>query len=291
MNARIEPSMYRTLTTMKLNHQMTKHALSAGCTLLLYAVASAQAQSLQNYTNFDNFDGATEISEARWLGMERHRMIENGALRTIQRDLGGQTGNSGVFSNSFGTTLTTSAAVTQLKGVITVNAFEVSHCGASAEIGLVQARLAAGFFNSGPGVPSASNRTNDVGAVIRLRRDSNSADPANMLRVQGTVFQCTTADCNYGTVSLGDVDLGTALIGDAVNLRMDWDQPNKRFNFYRDSDPVKRVTYAVSDSLAPGLGAKSIGTRTTVANCMAGRMTGFMDAKFDNIYVNPSALP
>lgn len=290
MSARNAPSMHRTPINMKLSLQSTMKALSAGCALLLSG-AAAQAQALQNYTNFDNFDGATEISEARWLGMERHRMIEGGMLRMIQRDLGSQTGNSGVFSNSFGTTLMTSLAVTQMKGVITVNAFEASHCAASGEVGFVQARLAGAFFNAGPGVPSASNRVNDVGAVIRLRRDSNSADPANVLRVQGTVFQCTTADCNYGTISLGDVDLGTALIGAPVTLRMEWDQPNKRFNFYRDADPVKRVTYSVSDSLAPGQGSKSIGTRTTIANCMAGRTTGFMDAKFDNIYVNASAAP
>lgn len=275
---------------MNLVSHSTFKALSRGCALLLFASA-AQAQALQKYTEFDNFDGATEIDAARWLGMERHRMIEGGALRVIQRDLGSQTGNSGVFSSSLNTSMTNPSLVTQMKGVITVNAFEITHCAGNAEAGTVQARLVGEFFNAGPGVPPAGNRFNDVGATIRLRRDSNSADAANVLRVQGTVYQCTTSDCNYGSISLGDVDLGTALIGEAVTLRMEWDQPNKRVNFYRGTDPVKRVTYAVSDSLAPGVAFRYISTRTTVANCMAGRTTGFMDAKFDNISVNASAAP
>lgn len=275
---------------MKPTLPSTLKALSCGGALLLLASA-AQAQALQNYTNFDNFDSAAEISEARWLGMERHRMIEGGALRMIQRDLGSQTGNSGIFSNSWSSSLRNPHLITQIKGVITANAFDITHCADNPDLGLLQARFNIAFFNTGPGVPPPGNRINDVGATIRLRREANSMDPANMLRVQGTVYQCTTSDCNYGAFSLGDVDLGTALIGEAVTLRMEWDPPNKRFNFYRGTDPVKRVNYAVSDALAPGGPFAVIGTRTTVASCMDGRKSGFMDAKFDSISVNASAAP
>lgn len=290
MSAPTAPSMHRTPTIMKIELRSTNRAL-AGAGALLLALAAPQAQALESYTNFDNFDGSTAIGETRWLGMERHRMIEGGALRMIQRDLGSQTANSGVFSSSWNTNLTNPSIVTQMKGVITVNAFDITSCAASAEVGQLQARMIGEFFNAGPGVPAEGNRINDVGAVVRLVRSSNSADAANVLRVQGTVYQCTTSDCNYGSVSLGDVDLGTALIGEAVTLRMEWDKPNKRFNFYRGTDPVKRMPYGVSDALAPGSTYRIVGTRTTLANCMAGRTSGFMDATFDNIYVNTSAAP
>lgn len=258
---------------------------------LLALGATWGARAAEAYTNWDNFDGATQINEKRWLGMERHRMIEAGVLRMIQRDFGSQTNNTDVFSNSWSTSVANPAAVTQMQGSVTVNAFELSHCAANANAGILQARLNGQFFNAGPAVPAPGDRINDVGAVIRLRRDSNSADAANVLRVQGTVYQCTTSDCNYGAVSLGDVDLGTALVGETVVLKMEWDKPNKRFNFYRGSDPVQRVTYAVSDTLAPGVRFAVIGTRTTLAHCMAGRTEGFMDAKFDNISLNASAVP
>lgn len=258
---------------------------------LLALGATWGARAAEAYTNWDNFDGATQINEKRWLGTERHRLIEAGVLRMIQRDLGSQTNNTDVFSNSWSTSVANPAAVTQMQGSVTVNAFELSHCAANANAGILQARLNGQFFNAGPAVPAPGDRINDVGAVIRLRRDSNSADAANVLRVQGTVYQCTTSDCNYGAVSLGDVDLGTALVGETVVLKMEWDKPNKRFNFYRGSDPVQRVTYAVSDTLAPGVRFAVVGTRTTLAHCMAGRTEGFMDAKFDNISLNASAVP
>jgi hypothetical protein len=258
---------------------------------LLTLAAACGAQAAAAYTDWDNFDGATQINEKLWLNADRHRMIEGGALRMIQRDLGSQTNNTDVFNNSWSASLTNPGPVTQMKGSITVNAFEISHCAANPNAGVLQARLNGSFFNAGPGVPAPGNRVNDVGAVIRLRRDSNSADASNLLRVQGTVFQCTTSDCNYGTIGLGDVDLGTAVVGETVVLKMEWDKPNKRFNFFVGNNPVQRVTYAVSDALAPASEYRLIGTRTTVAHCMAGRTEGFMDAKFDNISVNASALP
>lgn len=274
-----ETSMNRRIRTAQI--AATLLALSATC----------GAQAAEGYATWDNFEGVTQINEKLWLGTERHRMIEGGALRMIQRDLGSQTNNTDVFSNSWSTSLTNPGLVTQMKGSIAVNAFEISHCAANANAGLLQARMQGQFFNAGPGVPAPGNRTNDVGALIRLRRDSNSPDGALVLRVQGTVYQCTTSDCNSGSVSLGDVDLGFASLGESVVLKMEWDKPNKRFNFFRGSDPVQRVPYAVSDALAPGVRFAVIGTRTTVPHCMAGRTEGFIDATFDNISLNASAVP
>ena len=218
-------------------------------------------------------------------------MIEGGALRLIQRDLGSQTSNSGVFSNSWNTSLTNPSPVTQMKGVITVNAFEVTSCASSTDVGQVQARLVGGFFN--PGVATAGNRVNDVGAVIRLFRNSNSADAANVLRVQGTVFQCTQSDCNT-TIQIGSTaSLGTVNVGSNVVLQVDWDRANKQFLFSRDKGTPTPVSYAgIDDSADPGAVFKSAGTRTVVANCASGpRAYGFIDARIDNVQVNTTAKP
>ena len=61
--------------------------------------------------------------------------------------------------------------------------------------------------------------------------------------------------------------------------------------YYRGTDPVQRVNYVVSDAQAPGNNYRQVGTRNYLANCLAGRTSGFMDAKFDNVYVNTSAAP
>jgi len=266
-------------------------ALRTTALLLASAGFSPATQALESYVTWDNFNSSTSIDATRWLATERSRKVEGGQLRFIQRDLGSQYSNSGVFSNSWGENLTNPAPVTQLKATLTVNGFDVTGCATNpTDVSTLQARLVGGFFNAGPGVPTS--RINDVGATIRLKRDSNSPDGAGVLRVQGTVFQCTTSDCNYGSIDLGSVDLGTATLGQAVVLRMDWEQSKKRFSFYRDSDPVQRVTYTASDSLPPYAVFRQIGTRTTVANCLgAARTQGFMDASFDKVYVNSSALP
>lgn len=260
-------------------------------TVLLAFFAACGARAAEGYTNWDTFDGASEISEQRWLGLERHRMIEGGALRMIQRDRGSQTGNTGMFSNWWDTSLANAGAVTQMKATISVNALEVSHCAANAAQGKVTARINGAFFNAGPGVPSPGNRINDVGAVIEVLRDANSVDPPNVMRLRGSVYQCTQPDCSFGWIGLGGVDLGTATVGESVTVKLEWDKPSKRFNFFRGSDPVQRVSYVVSDALAPALVYRLVGTSTMLAHCTAGRTEGFIDAKFDSIFVNASAAP
>lgn len=261
----------------------------AAAALMLGLAILTPAHALEGYVTWDNFDGASAISPSLWLGRERSRMIEGGALRLVQRDLGSQTDNTGLYSTTFGTRLTNPAAVRRLRATVTVNDFLVTGCAGNPTPSWVQARLHGFFFNAGPGVPTS--RINDVGAVIRFKRDSNSVDAPGLLRVEGVVFQCTTSDCNYDSVALGTVDLGTATVGQAAILKMEWDQANKRFNFSRDSN-VQSLAYSVGDALSPFLAESMINTRTNPANCLGGARTeGFIDAKFDNVYVNASAVP
>ncbi len=269
----------------------TMKPVAHAAALVLAAGALAPAYAIEDYAMWDNFDGAMQIAPTKWLGFERHRMIEGGALRMIQRDHGSQPDNLGKFADEWVARLP-NQLVKQIKATITVNAFDVSGCaGFPDNRSRTQAWIAGEFFNAGPGVPSSSNRTNDVGAVITVLRTSDSNNPPGLLNVVGSVHQCTTSDCNARD-NLGEVYLGTATVGEAVTLRLDWDQPNKRFNFYRGSDPVKRVNYVVSDAQAPGGdNLRRIATRNELANCMAGRTSGFMDAKFDNVFVNASAAP
>ncbi len=64
------------------------------------------------------------------------------------------------------------------------------------------------------------------------------------------------------------------------------------FAFARGTDPVVQGAYSGSDAQAPWYALRGIGTRTSLANCLAGNRTdGFIDAKFDSINVNASAAP
>ncbi|HRI18180.1 MAG TPA: hypothetical protein PL196_06625, partial [Burkholderiaceae bacterium] len=238
----------------------------------------------------DNFDGATQIAPTRWIGMERTRKVEAGAMRVTQRDLGSQSANSGASNSSWDSGLSNPTAITQMRAVITVDDFDVTACGANPAPSTIEARLVGLFFNAGPGVPTSL--VNDVGAKIRIVRASNSADGVGVLRAEGQVFQCTVGDCNTNDVVLGTADLGTVTLGEAVTLRMEWDPGANRFNFFRGSNPVVRVNYAVGDALPPYYPLRAVGTRTSLANCFSGdRTEGHIAAKIDKVSVNASAVP
>jgi hypothetical protein len=268
--------------SMSIMHRLAAFALAA--TFL------PTGQAAEGYTLWDDFS-APAINMQRWMAPERTRIIESGSVRFVQRDLGSQNADTGVLANSWGLSLRDPDGVTQMRAFVTVNDYRADGCSVPGSGNtFVQARIIGEFFNAGPSSPTS--RINDVGAVVRITRDSNSIDPAGTLRASGVVYQCTTADCNYDSLTLGTVDLGTVVVGASVPLKVEWEPNLNRFNFYIGSGTAaQRVTYAVDDTLPPFANFRQIGTRTQVPNCLTGlaRSQGMMDAKFDNFAVNSSA--
>lgn len=258
--------------------------------MVLACGLAGPAGAAETYASYDNFTGATRIDPDRWLNPERSRVIKGGVLSMSQRDIGSQTSNAGSFNNSFSTNVDDPAAITQMRASMTVNSYDMTDCAANTTPTTVQARMGGGFFNMGGAAPTS--RVNDVLAFVRFWRDTASSDGAGVLKVSGDIFQCTVDDCNSGTVTLNSADLGTVTVGQTLSLRIEWDQAHKRFNFYRGSDPVVRVSYAVDDTQPAFQPFRQLGTRTNVANCFgAARATAFVDAKFDNFSVNQSGAP
>lgn len=258
--------------------------------VLLAAAAATPATAAEAYVMWDNFDGATQLAPTRWVGMERVRTVESGAMRVVQRDLGTQSSNSGVLNSSWDSGMSNAPAIMQLRAVVTVDDFDVTPCAANPAPSAVEARIVGLFFNTGPTVPTSL--VNDVAAKVRVLRASNSADGAGVLRVEGVVLQCTVADCNSNDLILGTADLGTVALGEAVSLRVDWERAANRFNFFRGSNPVVRVAYTVSDALPAYYNTRGIGTKTSLANCFSGsRAEGRIAVKFDKVSVNASAMP
>lgn len=258
----------------------------------LAALAAPMAAAAEAYAIWDNFDGATEVDAHRWQRLERTRQIEGGQLRFVQRDLGNQTGDSGT-SGGLGTRWTArlqnAAAITRIRAVITVNDVWVSNCAANPSRSDVFAAIDGAFFNAGAATPTS--RLDNVGAAIGM------GDPGapGMVGVGGVVYRCTTSDCSNPSI-IGEVSFGMVPLGQAVQLTLDWDKANKRFAFTRGNDqtlyPTQYVNYTVGDSLSAFGAYRQIGTGTELANCFSGpRTEGYIDAKFDKVSVNKSALP
>jgi hypothetical protein len=258
--------------------------------VLAAAALATTAQAAEPFKAYDTFS-AQPINPARWLDAERTRAIKGGALQLLQRSHGLTSADSGLTFWDWVESFPNPMAITAIKAKITVNALEVNSCASSTAIGQSRARIAGSFFNTGIGTPGS--RVGDALAQVRITRFSNSADPAGVMRVQGFLSICTSADCNSGSVVGNIVDLGTATVGQPVVVQMQWDQGAKSFLFSRDNGAMSgSVAYADSDTHPPSMPFKQLSTRMDIPSCMsAPRVTGMVDALFDNVLVNASAAP
>lgn len=258
--------------------------------LALSALAAASAaHAVEPFATYDNFRGSA-LDLTRWVETERVREIERGQLRLVQRNLGANTGDAGASFINFNENLANPTVVTALKAKITVNAFEVNACAANTTPGQSRARIVGSFFNTG--TPTPGSQLGDVIAQVRITRFSNSADPAGVLRVQGLVSLCTSADCNAASVIGNIVDLGTVNVGQATTVQLQWDQPGRSFLFARETGASGAVGYTEPDTTPPSVAFKQLSTRMDLPNCQtAPRVAGSVDASFDNVAVNKSAAP
>ena len=253
------------------------------------ALSAPAAFAAEPFKLYDKFSDRP-LDPGRWLGGERARSIKGGALHLMQRDWSSDAANVGVTTTNWGVNFAEPATITQMRARIVVDALEANACPGNGTVGDARVRIIGGFFNTGEAI--AGSQVNDVTAQVRLARLSNSADPAGLLRVEGVVIHCTTADCAAGFAIGNIVDLGTVAIGTATTVQLEWDQGGQSFRFSRDGGrQAGTVGYAESGLNPPGVLFRQLSTRLNVPNCMAGPLSGFADAKFDNVYVNQTARP
>jgi hypothetical protein len=264
-----------------------KQALWAGAALA--ALASAPVDALEPFKTYDSFS-TTPINPTLWNGWERTRQIKSGQLNLVQRDYGLTSSDSGSTYYNWSDDITDYPLVTELRAKVTVNALEVNACASNASVGLARARIYGSFYNVG--TPVAGSQTGDALAQVRLYRLSNSTDAPGLLQVQGLLANCTNTDCSSSN-TVGTVALGTITVGTATTVQLQWDKPNKQFLFSRDSGSSSgTIKYTDSDAQSPGVPFKRVGTRTDLASCLSNpRVTGYVDASFDNVSVNKSAAP
>lgn len=259
--------------------------------------AQGQAHGLEPLKLYDDFK-ADVLDPQRWFGAEQARFIKGNKLHLMQRNWPLTTSDSGATPFSYNQSFRNPSSITAIKARVTVKDLEVSSCATNGFVGESRARLTGAFFNVG--TPSPPSAIGDVIAQIRVIRRSDSTDAARVLRVEGVVTQCTNPDCSSG-VDIGEiVELGTVRIGTPVTLEMQWDARYDRFLFSRDEGMrTGSVVYgafanpstgeSIQDSSAPGAPTKSLSTRMFVPNCLSGpRISGMVDATFDNVFVNAS---
>lgn len=288
-----------------------KVVLSGGIVLLL-VLSGMPSQALEPLVLYDDFN--TEfISPAKWLvgqeggpaarefvreilgkkrtirlGRIRVELFE-GKLRLVDRAYGDTASNSGDrFSGAF-LDFPNPDAITAIQVTIQVKKVDVTGCPQNPAVSGAGVRITGSFFNTG--TPTPGTFLNDVYAQVRIDRLSNSTDPPNVLRVVSDVGICTAVNCSAGT-NIDHDELGTVRVGETIRLLIQWDQDNHRFIFQRDDNPPVVSPYTVSDVTPSGAKRKNLLIGNFAANCTAApRPVAFMEAFFDNVFVNESAVP
>lgn len=265
-------------------------ATTLAATLAAALIGAPAAHAAEAYTLWDNFNNQTQFNAALWQSLERTRLVKDGALRIIQRDVGTQADNTGFTFSNWNTRGKDASGVRQIRAIVTVSDIAVTGCAFNTTYSsFASARILGEFFNTDAVAPTS--RINDVGAFIQLQRTSPSSLPAGTLEVLGGVYKCTTADCSSVT-GLGGVNLGTTTLNTAETLRVEWEPEFNRFNFQRNTDTKQSLTYTESDAQPAFEPFRLLGTRTSMANCLSGpRTEAYVSAKFDNLAVNTSSAP
>ena len=252
-------------------------------------LAAAPAHALEPFRVYDRFSEKT-IEPARWLDNEKIRVIKGGSMQLMQRTYGLGGSDFSVTPTNWHSNLSSPHAITALKARITVSALETNACPSNPSIGDARARILGSFFNRS--IPTPGSQMNDVLGQVRLYRASSSTDPAGLLRVQGILYYCTSADCNNSSTIGNVVDLGTVMVGTPTTVEMRWDKAGKTFYFSREGGLTGTVAYAENDASLPSFLFKQLSTRVVVPSCLsAPRVSGLVDALFDNVFVNQSAVP
>lgn len=237
---------------------------------------------------YDNFN-AKLINPDRWFGstygilLETVREITSNHLNLSGRSYGITDENTGLTRSAV-TLSFPNLNIFTIQSTIQVKDYELVGCGDNDTTSRVRARIVGSFFNIANQKPNSAE--NDVRAQVRLQRKAESTDAKNVLIVGIDVYRCTDYNCQ-GDEILGTIDLGTVKVGRRVTLRLEWDQAGKRFIVQRDNEAEVSLYYTVPDTQPPSVKIKRLEAAQTLANCTTQpRPVGFIDAYFDNVYVN-----
>jgi hypothetical protein len=215
-------------------------------------------------------------------------------LRVLNRSYGLTNSDVGIALGAYGLEFKNPVPVTAIRARMQVLSAVSKGCLTNPSPTIAQARLDGFFFNV---APATTGLTDAVLAQVAVQRRSNSADPANVFEVVGSVLHCLDFDCisaNPIGLPSGIVPLGKVTVGQWVKGLVQWDQANQQFIFQRDNQPQKLVSYngVVTDADPTAAPIKGLGVTNLVPNCTSTpRPFASMNALFDNVAVNQSALP
>jgi hypothetical protein len=148
------------------------------------------------------------------------------------------TDNNGASGSGFGLGFAVPSKIKALSFTLAVNKEQAVGCTDNPGN---PASATAGFFGDyfNPNSPQ-DGATGDIVASIGATR--LSTDTGTAFQVSGSISQCEDAKCN-GQTTLSFQNLGPVRPGITNTLSVIWDQPNHRFIFRLNNNPLVALTY------------------------------------------------
>jgi hypothetical protein len=280
------------------------------CGLVTVAVlAGIPASAQEPLVLYDNFE-AKVLNADKWFGKESSDQgvstLESGrqikteplfvfkGLDILNRSYASEESGTGSSTAHTRLLFADGSNVTSIQATVLVKKIQATGCSTNPFATSPRLRIGGMFFNIG--TPTPGDSTNDVWAFIAVGRAIDSTNPPNVLDVYGRAFLCGDTNCTGANSTLiGEQALGTVKVNQKTKLRITWDPDNDRFTFQKGKDAEVHVTYTEDDANPPGApngGNKRLEVQHQIANCIgAPRPLSYMEAFFDNIMVNASAVP
>jgi hypothetical protein len=254
---------------------------------LLFTVMSCAAQntaSTQGLRLYDDFNHRF-LDPSKWStmnacftfnGLEQEcvREIQYGQLRLAHRNYGNRDADTGFQFGAANVFFAHPSRIKSITAEMTVVQTAESPCLANPEFG-AQAQIDATFFNTGSGNPN-----DDVAGHLAFGH--NSSTTAGQTFVFGQISQ---GNNYFSYTPLGNVPFGTP-----VTATLMWDQPNHQFlvswtNLVTNVTTAATMPYSLADTKPATNPSKDLSVNTFPANCTAKPAWAFMEATFDNVYI------
>ena len=264
------------------------------------------AEALEPLKLYDNFE-QVPINPDKWVGnefqfggitpefaLETTQGRSGHHLRILNRYYNQTNFDSGISFGLFRLAFRSPSTITAIRSRMQVRNFESTGCALNPSPTRASARIFGFFFNTNATIPG--NAYLDVIAGVGLQRPSDSTAPPDVLEISYFVDLCLDPNC-VESQNLGSGLLGTVTTDQWVSLLLQWDRHKHRFIFQRDRETPGVVRYqegglSLPDTAEPGVQLETLGVDHFVANCSTDpRPVGMVDALFDNVFVNQSALP
>ena len=199
--------------------------------LLALGTTAATAAKLPLYDDFT----AVEFDSAKWVQAESGRTLDSKGRLSLKRNSHGLgTVDTGLTFEQLTMSATDNAPARGLRVQATVASLShLETCAANPYVAGTRARMMGSFFSVRAGGPVAGDAVGDIIASMHLRRVSSSTDPVDTLRIAGFYAQCSDATCT-NVINSRSIDLGTVVVGQKVQLQLEWDKANQQFVYIVD---------------------------------------------------------